>query len=170
MAERLTHVDDEGRPRMVDVGDKNVTRRTAVAEGRLVMAPATLRAIAEGATPKGDPLLIARIAGIQAAKRTADLIPLCHQLPLNSVDVEVELDEMLPGIRVRSTARVTGKTGVEMEALTATVVALLTAYDMLKALDRGMRIDGVRLLRKTGGRTGDWVAPPVTGEGPAEAS
>lgn len=154
----LTHLDEEGRPRMVDVGEKAVTRRTAVAEGRIVTSPATIRAIREGSTPKGDVLLVAQLAGITATKRTADLIPLCHPLPLTSVEVEVEADEEIPGVRVRATARVDGKTGVEMEALTAVSVALLTVYDMCKALDRGMRIEGVRLLRKEGGRSGTWEA------------
>ncbi|HWV58787.1 MAG TPA: cyclic pyranopterin monophosphate synthase MoaC [Longimicrobiales bacterium] len=157
----LTHIDEEGRPRMVDVGQKEVTRRTAVAEGRLTVQPATLQALRQGRTPKGDPLVVAQIAGIQAAKRTAELIPLCHSLPLSSVDVELELADDPPGIRAVATARVAGQTGVEMEALTAVTVALLAAYDMLKALDRSMRIEGVRLLRKTGGRSGDWEAAPA---------
>lgn len=156
----FTHLDPEGRPRMVDVGEKAVTRRVAVAGGRIVTAPETVRAIREGATPKGNVLLVAQLAGITAAKRTAELIPLCHPLPLTSVEVEVEADEEIPGVRVRATARVDGKTGVEMEALTAVSVALLTVYDMCKALDRGMRIEGVRLLRKEGGRGGEWEAAP----------
>jgi cyclic pyranopterin phosphate synthase len=154
----LTHLDAEGRPRMVDVGDKAVTRREAVAEGRIVASPETVRAIREGTTPKGSVLLVAQLAGITGAKRTAELIPLCHPLPLTSVEVELEADEVLPGVRARATARVEGKTGVEMEALTAVTVALLTVYDMCKAVDRGMRIEGVRLLRKEGGRTGSWLA------------
>ncbi len=154
----LTHLAPEGRPRMVDVGDKAVTRREAVAEGRIVTSPATVRAIREGTTPKGSVLLVAQLAGITGAKRTADLIPLCHPLPLTSVEVELEADEALPGVRARATARVEGKTGVEMEALTAVAVALLTVYDMCKAVDHGMRIEGVRLLRKEGGRTGRWLA------------
>lgn len=154
----LTHLDAEGRPRMVDVGDKAVTRREAVAEGRIVTSPETVRAIREGTTPKGSVLLVAQLAGITGAKRTADLVPLCHPLPLTSVEVELETDEALPGVRARATARVEGKTGVEMEALTAVTVALLTVYDMCKAVDRGMRIEGVRLLRKEGGRTGSWLA------------
>ena len=154
----LTHLDAEGRPRMVDVGDKAVTRREAVAEGRIVTSPETVRAIRAGTTPKGSVLLVAQLAGITGAKRTAELIPLCHPLPLTSVEVELEADEALPGVRARATARVEGKTGVEMEALTAVTVALLTVYDMCKAVDRGMRIEGVRLLRKEGGRTGSWLA------------
>ncbi|HEX2094831.1 MAG TPA: cyclic pyranopterin monophosphate synthase MoaC [Longimicrobiaceae bacterium] len=154
----FTHVDAEGRPRMVDVGDKEVTRRVAVAEGRIVTSAETARAIAEGATAKGNVLVVAQIAGITGAKRTAELIPLCHPLPLTSVEVELEVDGALPGVCARATARVDGKTGVEMEALTAVSVALLTVYDMCKALDRGMRIEGIRLLRKEGGRTGRWEA------------
>lgn len=151
----LTHQDETGRPRMVDVGEKEESRRTAVAEGVIRMAPATLDALQEGRTPKGDPLLVAQLAGIQAAKRTAELIPLCHPLPLTSADVELASDAELPGVRAIARTRVTGRTGVEMEALTAVSVALLTVYDMLKAIDRGMQIDGVRLLEKTGGRSGD---------------
>jgi cyclic pyranopterin phosphate synthase len=154
----LTHLDDQGRPRMVDVGSKPETRRVAQAEGALRMAPETLEALRQHRLPKGDPLTIARIAGIQAAKRTAELIPLCHPLALTSIDVECVLDEKLPGLRALATAEVHGRTGVEMEALTAVAVALLTAYDMLKAVDRGMRIENVRLLRKEGGRSGVWRA------------
>jgi len=156
---RLTHIDEEGRPRMVDVSQKQVTERAAVAAGRLTMAAATLEALRQGRTPKGDPLVVAQIAGIQAAKRTSDLIPLCHALPLSSVEVELELTDEPPGVRAVATAKVAGRTGVEMEALTAVAVALLTAYDMLKALDRSMRIEDIGLLRKTGGRSGDWEAP-----------
>jgi len=143
---------------MVDVGAKASTERTAVAAGSIRMDAATLSLLLEGRTPKGDPLVVARIAGIQAAKRTADLIPLCHSIALTHIDVEIEPDPSLPGVRVRSTARVTDRTGVEMEALTATSVALLTVYDMLKAVDRGMHIDDVHLVSKTGGRSGDWSA------------
>ncbi len=154
----LTHQDESGRARMVDVGAKDASRRTAVAEGVIRMAPATLQALEQGRTPKGDPLLVAQIAGIQGAKRTSDLIPLCHPLPLTSVDVELAPDPDVPGVRAVARARVTGRTGVEMEALTAVSVALLTVYDMLKAVDRRMRIEGVRLLEKTGGQSGDWSA------------
>ncbi len=154
----LTHQDETGRARMVDVGAKPETQRTAVAEGLIRMAPETLRALQEGRTPKGDPLVVAQLAGIQGAKHTSDLIPLCHPLPLNSVDVELATDPELPGVRAVSKARVTGRTGVEMEALTAVSVALLTVYDMLKAVDRGMRIEGIRLLEKSGGQSGDWSA------------
>jgi cyclic pyranopterin monophosphate synthase len=155
---RLTHQAEDGRARMVDVGEKPETERTAVAEGQLCMAAATFDALRTGRTPKGDPLQVARIAGIQAAKRTADLIPLCHPLPLTQVDVELDLDATLPGVRARVTARVRGRTGVEMEALTAVAVALLTVYDMVKAVDRGLVIEGVRLLSKQGGRSGTWHA------------
>jgi cyclic pyranopterin monophosphate synthase len=141
---------------MVDVGGKEVTRRTAVAEGTIRMAAGTLAAIRAGGTAKGDVLLVAQLAGITGAKRTADLIPLCHPLPLTSVEVELVPDEGLPGVRVRATARVEARTGVEMEALTAVSCALLTVYDMCKALDRGMVIGEVRLLRKEGGRSGAW--------------
>ena len=147
----LTHLDDSGRPVMVDVGDKPETVRSAEAAGELLTAPATLDLLERGELPKGDPLVVAQLAGIQAAKRTAELIPLCHQLPLTKVDVELFVDRSLPGIRARSVARVVARTGVEMEALTAVSVALLTMYDMLKAVDRTMRINDVRLTLKTGG-------------------
>jgi cyclic pyranopterin monophosphate synthase len=152
----LTHLDAHGRPRMVDVGDKAETLRVAVAEGALRMSEAAFAALIAGRTPKGDPLLVAQIAGIQAGKRTADLIPLCHPLQLSQLDVELSPDASLPGVRARATARLTGRTGVEMEALTAVSVALLTAYDMLKAVDRGMEIEGIRVVGKEGGRSGRW--------------
>lgn len=145
---------------MVDVGHKVATHRVATAEGHLVMGPEAFGALVNGRTPKGDPLVVAQIAGIQGAKKTADLVPLCHPLPVTSVDVQLEPDETLPGIRARATVRVLGSTGVEMEALTAVTIALLTAYDMLKAVDAAMRIEGVRLTSKSGGKRGDWVAPP----------
>lgn len=154
----FTHLDEQGRPRMVDVGEKAVTRRAAVAEGHIRMAAETLDAIVGGETPKGNVLLIAQLAGITGAKRTADLIPLCHPLPLTSVEVELEPDPALPGVRATAVARVEAKTGVEMEALVAVSCALLTVYDMCKARDRGMRIEGIRLLRKEGGRSGTWTA------------
>lgn len=154
----FTHLDESGRPRMVDVGGKEVTRRTAVAEGKIRMAPETLRAIVAGDTPKGNVLLVAQLAGITGAKRTPDLIPLCHSVPLTSVEVDVKPDDALPGIRVTATVGVEARTGVEMEALTAVSCALLTVYDMCKARDRGMAIEGVRLLRKEGGRSGRWEA------------
>lgn len=143
---------------MVDVSQKADTKRVATAEGALRMAPETMAALREDRLPKGDPLVVAQIAGIQAAKRTADLIPLCHPLGLTAVEVDVAVDESLPGVRARATASTRAPTGVEMEALTAVAVALLTAYDMLKGLDRDMRIEGIRLLRKSGGRTGSWQA------------
>ena len=144
---------------MVDVGAKPVTDRIAEAVGQLVTAAETISLLERGETPKGDPLIVAQIAGVQAAKRTAELIPFCHQVALTRVDVLLEIDRSLPGVRVRSETRVTGQTGVEMEALTAVTVALLTMYDMLKAVDRTMRIEGVRLTRKSGGRSGEWTAP-----------
>lgn len=140
---------------MVDVGGKEETERVAEAVGALVTSAETIEILAQGRVPKGDPLVVAQIAGIQAAKRTAELIPLCHQLPLTHVHVELDIDPDLPGVRVRAEARVVSRTGVEMEALTAASVALLTMYDMLKAVDRGMTIEGVRLTRKTGGRSGE---------------
>ena len=152
----LTHLDASGRPAMVDVGDKPETARMAEAVGELIMGPQTVEILARGEAPKGDPLVVAQLAGIQAAKRTAELIPLCHQLPLTKVDVQLEIDPTLPGVRARAQANVVARTGVEMEALTAVSVALLTMYDMLKAVDRGMRIDNVRLTRKSGGRSGDF--------------
>jgi cyclic pyranopterin phosphate synthase len=154
----LTHLDEAGRPVMVDVGDKDISERVATAAGVILMDAATLRLIIAGETPKGDPLVVARIAGIQAAKRTSELIPLCHPLALTHIDVHLETDPDLPGIRATATARVRDRTGVEMEALTAVSVALLTVYDMLKAADRGMRIEGIRLLAKSGGRSGAWSA------------
>ena len=152
----LTHIDASGRPSMVDVGEKAETARVAEAAGELITSMATIDVLERGEAPKGDPLVVAQIAGIQAAKRTAELIPLCHQLPLTKVDVQLEIDPSLPGIRARAEARVVARTGVEMEALTAVTVALLTMYDMLKAVDRAMRIENVRVIRKSGGRTGDY--------------
>lgn len=143
---------------MVDVGDKAETERVARAEGVVTMAPETLALILAGDTKKGDVLAVSRIAGIMAAKRTHELIPLCHPLMLNKVAVEIEADEALPGLRVTAMAKVGGKTGVEMEALTAVSVACLTIYDMAKAVDRGMTISGIRLLEKSGGRSGHWTA------------
>ena len=154
----LTHLDRTGAANMVDVGDKEVTERMAIAEGAVIMAPATLDTIRAGDAKKGDVIGTARIAGIMAAKRTHDLIPLCHPLALTKVAVEIEPDDDLPGLRVRATARVNGRTGVEMEALTAVSVACLTIYDMAKAIDRGMAITGIRLIEKTGGRSGTWRA------------
>ena len=157
---KLTHFDDAGAARMVDVGAKPETARTAIASGSIAMARATAAAVRAGRIGKGDVLGVARLAGIGAAKRTVDLIPLCHPLPINRVEVQLATDEALPGVRVRANVAVTGRTGVEMEALTAVSVALLTVYDMLKAIDRDMVITDVRLTHKSGGRTGDWDAPP----------
>jgi cyclic pyranopterin monophosphate synthase len=154
----LTHIDAAGAASMVDVGDKAETSRTAVAEGHIVMKPETFALIRDGLAKKGDVLGVARIAGIMAAKRTHELIPLCHQLLLTKVAVELDLDEALPGVRVSATARVKGQTGVEMEALTAVSVACLTIYDMAKAADRGMRIESIRVVEKSGGKSGDWRA------------
>ena len=152
----LSHVDERGRIRMVDVGGKAVTARDAIATGRVIMAPATIRQIRAGNLKKGDPLQTARLAGIMAAKRTAELIPLCHPLALTFADVT--LTPAPDGYRIEAIVRTAGQTGVEMEALTAVSVALLTVYDMAKAVDRGMRIEGVRLLEKEGGRSGSWKA------------
>lgn len=159
----FTHLDAEGNARMVDVGGKPVTRRTAVAEGRIRMAPETARAVAQGDTRKGNVLAIAQIAGITGAKRTADLIPLCHPLPLDAVRVELAVDDALSAVTARAVVEVEGRTGVEMEALTAVSAALLTVYDMCKAMDRGMVIEAIRLLRKEGGRTGQWTREPEEG-------
>lgn len=152
----LTHVDAEGRARMVDVGSKEETARTAVAEGTITMSEETLDAIERNALQKGDSIGAARIAGVMAAKRASELIPLCHPIALTDAGVDLELDHSLPGVRVRAWASTRGRTGVEMEALTAASVALLTIYDMAKALDRGMEISGVRLIEKRGGKSGDW--------------
>jgi cyclic pyranopterin phosphate synthase len=152
----LTHIDAEGRARMVDVGEKAETARSASAEGFIKMTFETLDAIERNALSKGDAFAAARIAGIMAAKRTADLIPLCHPLGLTDVGVDLEADRSLPGVRVTAWASTRGRTGVEMEALTAVTVALLTVYDMAKALDREMEISGVHVTEKRGGRSGDW--------------
>lgn len=157
---RLTHLDASGSAHMVDVGDKALTAREAIAEGRVVMQPETLRLIRDGLAKKGDVIATARIAGIMAAKKTHELIPLCHPLLLTKVSIEIEPDETLPGLQVRGLARVSGQTGVEMEALTAVSVACLTIYDMAKAVDRAMRIEGIRLIEKRGGKSGDWIAEP----------
>ena len=155
----LSHVDERGQARMVDVGDKAVTRRAATARGYVVMQPETLALIQTGAAPKGDVLAAGRLAGIMAAKRTWELIPLCHPLTLEHVAVECRPDEAGSGVEITATVRVTAKTGAEMEALTAVAVAALTIYDMLKAADRGMHIEAVRLVRKEGGRSGVYEAP-----------
>jgi cyclic pyranopterin monophosphate synthase len=153
---KLTHLDDKGTARMVDVADKPATVREAIAEGRITMSPEALAAIRDGTTKKGDVLAVARIAGIMAAKKTSDLIPLCHPIALSSVTVDFALDDT--SITATSIARSTGPTGVEMEALTAVSTALLTLYDMAKAVDRGMVISDIRLRAKSGGRSGDWRA------------
>jgi cyclic pyranopterin monophosphate synthase len=159
MAEaRLTHLASDGTANMVDVAEKDVTTRTATATGAVIMAPETLDLIRAGQAKKGDVVATARIAGIMAAKRTHELIPLCHPLALTKIAVDIEPDEDLPGLRVTAFAKLDGKTGVEMEALTAVSVACLTIYDMAKAVDRSMTINAVRLLEKTGGRSGDWTA------------
>ena len=150
----LSHVDEQGRARMVDVGDKEISERRAVAEGRVLMQPETLEKIRNSALKKGDVLTTAEIAGVMAAKRTHELIPLCHPLMLNKVLVELRLVDAPPSVEIRAEVRCSGKTGVEMEALTAVSVAGLTVYDMAKAVDRGMRIDAVRLREKDGGRSG----------------
>ena len=163
----LSHLDAQGQARMVDVGGKAPTRREATAEGRVRMSREAYELIAAGQVAKGDVLAVARLAGIQAAKRTADLIPLCHPIALDVIEVDAELAPDLPGVRVTATAKVTARTGVEMEALAAVATACLTVYDMAKAVDRSMVIEGVRLLRKTGGRH-DWNAGTEP-EGPAGA-
>jgi cyclic pyranopterin phosphate synthase len=152
----LSHVDLEGRARMVDVGGKPETARAARAEGSITMSAEALAAIERNAVSKGDVIATARIAGIMAAKKTAELIPLCHPLPLTDAGVDIEVDHSLPGLRVTAWASTHGRTGVEMEALAAVTVGLLTVYDMVKALDHGMEISGVRLVEKTGGKSGDW--------------
>jgi cyclic pyranopterin phosphate synthase len=154
----LTHIDASGEARMVDVSDKAPTERMAVAEGRVLMSAATLDMVRSGNAKKGDVLGTARIAGIMAAKRTSELIPLCHPLALSKVSVDIEAEEGLPGLRVRASVKVTGPTGVEMEALTAVSVACLTIYDMIKAVERGARIEGIRLLEKSGGKSGQYRA------------
>lgn len=156
MTEKLTHLDDTGAARMVDVGGKTQTQRVAIASGTIRMQPDTLEAVRLGNGPKGDVLGAARIAGIMAAKKTADLIPLCHPLPLDSVSVDFTFES--GAIRATATASITGRTGVEMEALTAASIALLTIYDMAKALEKGMVVSDIRLLAKRGGKSGDWRA------------
>lgn len=152
---QLTHLDESGRARMVDVGGKSDTERVAVAKGRIVMQPATLKAIREGGIEKGDVLSVAQVAGILGAKKTHELIPMCHPLLLTHIDLAFELQPAQNAIEITATVKTTGKTGVEMEALAGVNVAALTIYDMAKAIDRGMRIQDVRLVRKTGGKSGD---------------
>ena len=159
MIEKLSHVDETGRARMVDVSHKPETERIAIAKGEVFMRVETLRQIENQAIKKGDVLSIAQVAGVMAAKRTAELIPLCHPLPLTQVTVNTDLDEKLPGIRITATARTVGRTGVEMEALTAVSVAALTIYDMAKAVEKTMRIQNIRLVEKHGGMSGDVINP-----------
>lgn len=155
-----THIDENGNVMMVDVTDKNVTDRTAVAEGHISLSPAALRAVRDRAFAKGDVLTVAQIAGVMGSKRTSDIIPLCHPLPLTNSKVELSLTA--DGVHARCTVRTTGRTGVEMEALTGVSVALLTVYDMCKSMDKGMELSGIRLLRKSGGKSGDYVNPGAT--------
>lgn len=158
---RLTHLDQQGAAHMVDVGDKAETVRIAVAEGHVVMQAETLAIVRDGEAKKGDVLGTARLAGIMAAKRAHELIPLCHPLLLSKISVDLSIDEALPGVRVRAEVKLTGKTGVEMEALTAVSVACLTVYDMVKAVDRAMHIEGIRLVHKSGGKSGTYeIAEP----------
>ncbi len=154
---KLSHLDESGRARMVDVTAKDDTAREAVARGSVRMRPETLALIQSGGVPKGDVLAVAQVAGVMAAKRTHELIPMCHPLLLSAVDVRLEPDEKENAVRITAAVRTTGKTGVEMEALTAVAVAALTIYDMCKAVDRGMRVEGVRLARKSGGKSGEIV-------------
>ncbi len=152
---KLSHLDESGRAQMVDVGQKPVTERVAVAKGEVRMQPKTLELIQQGVLKKGDVLSVAQLAGVMAAKRTADLIPLCHPLPLNQILVGVDADPTLPGVEITATVRTSAKTGVEMEALTAVSVAALTVYDMAKAVEKTMRIENIRLVSKRGGQSGD---------------
>jgi cyclic pyranopterin monophosphate synthase len=154
----LSHLDSEGHARMVDVSAKAETVREATARGRVAMLPETLALIVEGRMPKGDVLAVARVAGIMGAKRTPDLVPLCHPLPISGVEVVLTPDHASPAIDIEATVRTTGRTGVEMEALTAVSIAALTVYDMCKAVERGMRIEGIRLVAKSGGKSGDFRA------------
>jgi molybdenum cofactor biosynthesis protein MoaC len=156
----LTHFDAEGRAHMVDVSEKEATARTAIAEGAVRMRPETLAQITEGTAKKGDVLGVARLAGIMGAKKTAELIPLCHPLPVTKVAVDLVPDETLPGIRITATVKTTGQTGVEMEALTAVSTAALTVYDMVKAVEKGMEITAIRLVMKEGGKSGRYEAAP----------
>lgn len=156
MSDKLTHFNASGAAHMVDVGQKKVTMRSAVADGRIIMQAETLQLITQGEHKKGDVLGIARVAGIMATKKTADLIPLCHPIALTHVDIELQPDASLPGVYCRVTTECQGVTGVEMEALTAVQITLLTIYDMCKAVDRGMRMEDIGLLKKTGGKSGEW--------------
>ncbi len=164
MADKLSHIDERGRARMVDVGDKPITHRVSVARGEVHMAKATLARIAEGTLPKGDVLLTARLAGIQAAKRTDEWIPLCHALPLDDVRVDLTPDPEASRVVIEAEVSTHARTGVEMEALVAVSAAGLTLYDMCKAVDRGMTVEAVRLVRKRGGRSGEWIRPGESGQ------
>lgn len=157
MTPNLSHLDESGQARMVDVGAKRDTERTASARGEVLMKSETLALIRQGALKKGDVIAVAQVAGVMAAKRTSELIPLCHPIPLNQVTVDLELDDRLPGVRITATARTVGKTGVEMEALTAVSIAALTIYDMAKAVEKTMKIQNIRLVAKHGGQSGDVV-------------
>ncbi|MFT5489093.1 MAG: cyclic pyranopterin phosphate synthase [Paracoccaceae bacterium] len=155
---KLTHIGDDGEARMVDVSDKDITDRTATARGTVLMAPETLKLIIDGTVKKGDVISVARLAGIMAAKRTSDLIPLCHPLALNKVDVDLTCDADRNAVDIEATCRVSGRTGVEMEALTAVSTAALTVYDMCKAVDRSMQLTDIRLVHKAGGKSGEFMA------------
>jgi len=157
MSEKLSHIDNTGRAHMVDVGHKPETERIAVAKGEITMLPSTLALIQEGNMEKGDVLSVAQIAGVMGGKKTAELIPLCHPLPLTQVEVRIDLDPDLPGLRIMATTRTVAKTGVEMESLTAVSIAALTIYDMVKAVDKTMRIQNIRLVEKHGGQSGDVI-------------
>lgn len=160
MSGKLTHFDEAGQAHMVDVSAKEITDRTAIATGQVIMEPATLALVMDGTAKKGDVLGVARLAGIMGAKKTADLIPLCHPLPVTKVALDLVADQELPGVRITATVKTSGQTGVEMEALTAVSTAALTVYDMLKAAEKGMRIEGIKLLAKTGGKSGTYEAKP----------
>ena len=155
MKTKLSHIDESGRAKMVDVGGKDETERVAIAKGEVLMRPETFESVRQGKMKKGDVLSVAQIAGIMAAKRTSELIPLCHPIPLADIQVDCDLDPKLPGVQITSTVKAMAKTGVEMEALTATAITALTIYDMAKAIEKTMRIQNIRLVSKTGGKSGD---------------
>jgi cyclic pyranopterin phosphate synthase len=167
---RLSHVDRTGRPRMVDVSAKPVTARRAVAEASVVVSPETMSLVIDGGGSKGDVLSVAELAGVMGAKRTSDLIPLCHPLPLTDIVVVITPDRAAGALRIRAEAATTGQTGVEMEAMTAASVAALTVYDMVKGVERGVEIRGLRLVSKTGGKSGTWVRPPSAPDEPGSAA
>jgi len=160
-AKQLSHLDEQGNAKMVDVGDKPETQREAVVQGRIRMQPETMEIIQSGQSKKGDVLTVAKVAAIQGAKKTSDLIPMCHPIPIVGIDVEFEPDDQLPGIHIRVSVRSMGKTGVEMEALTAASIGLLTIYDMAKAVDKGMIIEEICLLEKSGGKSGTWTRSDI---------